>query len=64
MKASIKRSAQDSRFKLKARDLMLAAADLPTVNLSFSVSSTDIPTTRAMRNASCAVKTSGRKCKL
>jgi hypothetical protein len=62
-KASIKVAA-DSKFKLKAQDQMLAAADLPSVNLSFSVSSTDIPTSHAMRNASCAVKATGRKCKL
>ena len=60
-KASIKLG---TKFKLKAQDLMLAAADLPTVNLTFSASSTDIPTTHAMRNALCTDKPTGRKCKL
>ena len=62
-RASIKRGTT-SKFKLKAQDQMLEAADLPTVNLAFSVSSTDIPTTHAMRNALCADKPTGRKCKL
>jgi hypothetical protein len=60
-KASIKGG---TKFKLKAQDLMLAAADLPTVSLAFSVSSIDVPTTHAMRNARCADKPTGRKCRL
>jgi hypothetical protein len=64
--ASIKVGApgKASKFKLKAQDLMLATADLPTVNLSFTVSSTDPATSHATRNAPCEVKATGRKCKL
>jgi hypothetical protein len=65
-RASISEAAQGTAFKvrLKAMDVSLSGADLPSANVVVSVSNATSGTSISMRNAPCRLKTKGVTCRL